>query len=513
MKSIKDLREQYDLVTEKEEHDMNKLTQLVRAGLFDAKKLSALKRAMEKPADKMTAQEKRMMINLLDALMSEVLSDKMVYRKIKQDVMMKESKVDKNVAKDVTNIPAVVVLKRKSIRAFPDGQKVGLYYAQTLDKYVTIPFSEIGVGEVNEEIHLDESKVGDFLKGIGRRIANNFTDSANSENSGASTRSKSEPKYYNPMSSKLTTVGIAPKNSNDSESGISPALQSWERQKYRQSLQMQEDVFDYEDRWYGVLGKVTPPLGIPSGGGSRRGRGSIPASKLASDMVLGRVAPKRKPALPPQRKKPDPDRRRDRPLDDPRVIPPRKPSGPPTRKPVRKPEPDKKSPAKEPDKKPPVKEPDKKIDKKQDLAKQPQNNTGTRTDAKSKLGRAAKLAAAAAGLGILASLRGGSSGTNKDQKKYYEPKSSTFKPTIAEPKYQGTDDAVKSLERRLFRKSMTESAELDLDGNLFEINSKAAKKVASLYESLNKKNKKKMIQMMKESDESLRKVISFAIRQ
>ena len=38
MKSIKDLRESYNLITEKEEHDMNKLTQLVRAGLFDAKK-------------------------------------------------------------------------------------------------------------------------------------------------------------------------------------------------------------------------------------------------------------------------------------------------------------------------------------------------------------------------------------------------------------------------------------------------------------------------------------------
>ena len=87
MKSIKDLRESYNLITEKEEHDMNKLSQLVRAGLFDAKKLSALKRAMEKPVDKMTAQEKRMMMNLLDSLMAEVLNDKQVYRKIKQDVM------------------------------------------------------------------------------------------------------------------------------------------------------------------------------------------------------------------------------------------------------------------------------------------------------------------------------------------------------------------------------------------------------------------------------------------
>jgi hypothetical protein len=171
MKSIKDLREDYNLITEKEEHDMNKLTQLVRAGLFDAKKLSALKRAMDKPADKMTSQEKRMMINLLDSLMAEVLSDKQVYRKVKQDVMMKEAKswetkdyLSKNDPRfgrgfpDQKDMPSVLLLKRKGIRVFPDGQKIGLYYAQAIDKYVSIPFQDINISghSVNEEIQLNE---------------------------------------------------------------------------------------------------------------------------------------------------------------------------------------------------------------------------------------------------------------------------------------------------------------------------------------------------------------------
>jgi hypothetical protein len=37
--------------------------------------------------------------------------------------------------------PAVLVMKRKSVRQFPDGQRVALYYVDKLDKYVTVPYT------------------------------------------------------------------------------------------------------------------------------------------------------------------------------------------------------------------------------------------------------------------------------------------------------------------------------------------------------------------------------------
>lgn len=221
MKRIKDLREQYDLITEKEEHDMNKLTQLVRAGLFDAKKLSALKRAMDKSADKMTAQEKRMMINLLDALMAEVLSDKQVYRKIKQDVMKEAkdwetkdyySKNDPRFGRGFptqSQMPSVLLLKRKGIRVFPDGQKIGLYYAQAIDKYVSIPFEAINIGghSVNEEAQFDEG----FKDFVGRALGS----LANTSSSSSDTEKK-EPKYLQPGEAGKTRLNIGgPKDKED----------------------------------------------------------------------------------------------------------------------------------------------------------------------------------------------------------------------------------------------------------------------------------------------------------
>ena len=37
--------------------------------------------------------------------------------------------------------PPVLLLKRKSVRQFPDGQRVALYYVEKLDKYVTVPYT------------------------------------------------------------------------------------------------------------------------------------------------------------------------------------------------------------------------------------------------------------------------------------------------------------------------------------------------------------------------------------
>lgn len=156
MKDIKQIREQFDLITEKEEKESQKLSALVRAGLYDAKKLPALKKALEKSADKITSQEKRMLVNLLDSLISQVVSDDQVYRKVRQNVhSMNEAKMDTYSKFDPRykagwptdkEMPSVLILKRKAIRVYPDNQKVALYYSQALDKYVTIPYNDIQMG-------------------------------------------------------------------------------------------------------------------------------------------------------------------------------------------------------------------------------------------------------------------------------------------------------------------------------------------------------------------------------
>jgi hypothetical protein len=136
--------------------------------LYDAKKLPALKRAFEKGPDHMTAIEKRMLLNLLDSLMAQVISNQPIYQKVRTNVAnmseAAEMPVDYTAKYDPRGekgqprpetIPAVLILKRKAIRVYPDNQKVALYYAQAIDKYISVPFGTFGdggMGAVNEAL-------------------------------------------------------------------------------------------------------------------------------------------------------------------------------------------------------------------------------------------------------------------------------------------------------------------------------------------------------------------------
>lgn len=185
MKRLGQIREDYDLVTEKVEAESNRLAMLVRAGLFDPKKLPMLKRALSKDVKDMTPAERKILIELLDSLMSEVLQSQQVYNKVKQNVMVKEveeslyeatsnnkafdgylSKADPRFSKMPTErqIPTIIILKRKAIRIYPDNQKVALYYSQALDKYVTIPFGVMEGGSVNESVEDMKNKSDSLTK-------------------------------------------------------------------------------------------------------------------------------------------------------------------------------------------------------------------------------------------------------------------------------------------------------------------------------------------------------------
>lgn len=110
---------------------------------------------------------------------------------------LEEASIDPNTAQ---NLPAVLVMQRKSFRVFPNGQKVAMYYIPRLDKYVTIPYGEGSWSMVPkyEETIIDKLKFiyennqsktvefenGDVLK-VDTRTAKNILevyDSLNSDN-------------------------------------------------------------------------------------------------------------------------------------------------------------------------------------------------------------------------------------------------------------------------------------------------------------------------------------------
>jgi hypothetical protein len=58
--------------------------------------------------------------------------------------------------------PAILIMKRKSIRLFPNGQRVALYYVDKINKYVTVPYTSMQWSAAVEE----ETSAHDNLKTI-----------------------------------------------------------------------------------------------------------------------------------------------------------------------------------------------------------------------------------------------------------------------------------------------------------------------------------------------------------
>lgn len=154
MKNLKQIRENYDALTNKDSIEDDKLTMLARAGLLEEKRIPLVKRGIAKDAAQMTPVEKKALNELLDSLMMEIIDPTLSEAKTeiaKNDYLTKfDPRFDRNASE--RDLPYIIVLKRKAIRVYPDNQKVGLYYSQALDRYVSIPWDKAGVGIMSEEV-------------------------------------------------------------------------------------------------------------------------------------------------------------------------------------------------------------------------------------------------------------------------------------------------------------------------------------------------------------------------
>jgi hypothetical protein len=166
MKKIEQIRNKYDIITEKQDTDARKLEALARSGLFESKKIPVLKRALEKEPEKMTIAERKVVLELLDSLISEaVYSQNLNEAKEGQYLTKYDPRFDNSAAVSERDLPTIIILKRKGIRVFSGNQKIGLYYSQYLDRYISIPFGP-GVPSINEAANYKQA-YQDYVKDYG----------------------------------------------------------------------------------------------------------------------------------------------------------------------------------------------------------------------------------------------------------------------------------------------------------------------------------------------------------
>lgn len=147
MKTTKQIRENYN----RNRSSSDALEQLVFDGLLDESKLTLVRRALQEGRNTLTNAEKSALNECISAVVSEKQEVELLDEAKKKNYLTKfDPRFGSKFPTDKV-IPQILILKRKAIRVFPDNAKVALYYADSIDKYISIPFGEIGVGSVNEE--------------------------------------------------------------------------------------------------------------------------------------------------------------------------------------------------------------------------------------------------------------------------------------------------------------------------------------------------------------------------
>ena len=160
-------------IVEEEKQDFSKFDALVRAGLANRTQLQRFHRILDKMQDEkptFNSTDRTLIQSLFNKMTDLITNNKQIFTKTRQAVREDVEEFTES-AKDTPNDPPfVLVLRRKAIRLYPNGQKVALYYNQKINKSFTIPYGPEVDGVIQAENFtsdintLEENAISQLLK-------------------------------------------------------------------------------------------------------------------------------------------------------------------------------------------------------------------------------------------------------------------------------------------------------------------------------------------------------------
>jgi hypothetical protein len=161
------LTDKFRTIVEEEKSDYSKFDVLIRAGLANKAQMQRIHKILDK------MHEERPQFNNADRMILQNLFNKMVdlitnnkainlqarravRESIDESAVIQTESIDEARMSMPMEPPVVLMLKRKAVRLYPDGQKVALYYNKQLEKYFSVPYGLESVVQA-EEVALEES--------------------------------------------------------------------------------------------------------------------------------------------------------------------------------------------------------------------------------------------------------------------------------------------------------------------------------------------------------------------
>lgn len=155
MKSLEDFKS--TALTEAEEKDRKNFDALVRAGLANKAQLQRIHKILDKMSEERPTfnnADKMILQNLFNKMVDLISNNKQISQKVRvavreeeefdlKDTIQAETEIEQLDEKMATPVdpPAILVLKRKAIRVFPNDTRIALYYNDKLKKIFSVPYS------------------------------------------------------------------------------------------------------------------------------------------------------------------------------------------------------------------------------------------------------------------------------------------------------------------------------------------------------------------------------------
>lgn len=138
-----------------EEVSLEKFDALVRAGLANKAQLQRLHTILQKMHEKdgvtLSRADRMIVTNLFNKMLELITTDKTIFQKARQTVKEEQEFIEES-SRETDKLPAVLILKRKSIRLFPNNVKVAIYHSDKLDRSFALPMTDLSMSSVTEEV-------------------------------------------------------------------------------------------------------------------------------------------------------------------------------------------------------------------------------------------------------------------------------------------------------------------------------------------------------------------------
>jgi hypothetical protein len=138
-----------------EEVSLEKFDALVRAGLANKAQLQRLHNILQKMHEKgdvvLSRADRMIVSNLFNKMLELITTDKSIFQKARQSVKEETEEYIGESSRETDKLPPVLILKRKSIRLFPNNVKVAIYHSDKLNRSFALPMTDLSISSVTEE--------------------------------------------------------------------------------------------------------------------------------------------------------------------------------------------------------------------------------------------------------------------------------------------------------------------------------------------------------------------------